>query len=74
MPQIKIEQPEKPISKIVLAEAIVEIGKAAKALNKSGLNEDAVITLLARKTKVSRGEIGTILKGLRQLESWYCRP
>ena len=76
MSRVRVTQPEppaKPISKEILAEAIVKIGEAADALRKSGLNEDAIVTLLVRKTQVSRSDTEATLKGLRQLRAWYLR-
>lgn len=74
MKRIRVQHPKDgKVSKTVLAEAIMDIGKAAKKLHDSGLNEDAVITLLADKTRLGKRDIKTVLDGLRQLESWYCR-
>jgi len=74
MARIKVEQSnEKPVEKGVLAEAIVKIGDAADALNKSGLNEEAIVILLHAKCGVSKVDIRKVLNGLRQLRGWYCR-
>jgi hypothetical protein len=75
MSKIKVTQPvEKPVAKEILAEAIVKIGAAADALRCSGLNEDAIVVLLAAKTGVGKPDVRTVLSGLRQLRAWYCRP
>lgn len=74
MSRIKVVQSaEKPVAKETLAEAIVKIGAAAEALRTSGLNEDAIVTLLAYKSGVGRSDIKNVLSGLRQLRAWYCR-
>jgi len=64
---------EKPVPKEILAEAIVKISAAAEALQRSGLNEHAIVTLLAHSTKLSRRDIEAVLRGLRELKSDYCR-
>lgn len=73
MPRIKVQKSDPPESKVVLAEAIVNIGNAAKKLSESGLNEKAVIILLQAETKLSRRDIKLILDSLKQLQRWYCR-
>lgn len=72
--RIRVEQCDPPVTTVVLAESIRIIGKAAKALRASGLNETAIIVLLHDKTHLSKRSIKEVLDGLRQLESWYCRP
>jgi len=42
-------------------------------LNKSGLNEEAIVILLHAKCGVSKVDIRKVLNGLRQLRGWYCR-
>ena len=71
--KIKVQKSDPAETKIVLAEAIVNIGNAAKKLNSSGLNERAIIILLQAETKLSRRDIKLVLDSLKQLESWYCR-
>lgn len=71
--RIKVTKSDPPESTEVLAEAIVKIGKAADDLRRSGLNEEAIVVLLNDKTKVGKPAIRTVLGGLRQLRSWYCR-
>lgn len=71
--RIKVEHPDPPVTKTVLAQSIVDIGKACKGLRESGLNETAIVVLLHDKTKISKVSIREVLAGLRQLESWYCR-
>lgn len=70
---IKVKKSDPPESKEVLAESIVNIGKACEKLHNSGLNEEAIIILLHDKTRIGKKDIKTILDGLRRLESWYCR-
>ncbi len=68
-----IKQPEKPITKEILAESIVRIGSAFNALKSSGLNEAAVIVLIHDATKLSKRDIKDVLDALSRLKGWYCR-
>lgn len=68
-----VKDVEKPESKEILAEAIVRISKGFEALQKSGLNERAIVALLYDSTKVAKGDIKTVLGALRRLSGWYCR-
>jgi len=70
--RIRVTKSDPPESKQVLAKAIVDIGRAAKRLHLSGLNQKGVIALLHDGTKVPKGTIKTVLDGMRQLENWYC--
>lgn len=68
-----IQDEEKPVPRPVLAEAIVKMSEAARELAASGLNEQAVVVLLAHKTKYSASVIKAVLLGLRDLRDTYCR-
>ena len=58
---IKVEQdPEKPVETKVLAQAIVDIGKAARALADSGLNQKAIVVLVAHDSKQPQYVVKTI--------------
>ena len=71
---IKIKKNEdKPESKEILAEAIIKISDGFMALIHSGLNREAIVTLLHHKTKVNRRDIDAVLTGLQRLKGWYCR-
>lgn len=63
-----------PESKEILAEAITRIGESVQALNKSGLNRDAIVILIAAKTSLAKRDIVTVLDALPRLRGWYCRP
>ncbi len=71
--RIRVKKSDPPESKEILAEAIVNIGAAAKKLEASGLNKRAIIILLQAKTKLSQKDIKLVLDSLTQLEGWYCR-
>lgn len=70
--KIVLDQAEdEPVERHVLATAIVKISEAADALKKSGLNQRAVVVLLADKTKIAKGTIEDVLDGLADLRSDY---
>ena len=71
--RVKVKKSEPPESKEILAEAIVNIGNAAKKLQASGINKRAIIILLQAETKLPQGTIRLVLDALPQLERWYCR-
>jgi hypothetical protein len=64
---------EKPVEVEVLAQAIVEIGKAAKRLAASSLNRKAVVVLLSHQTGLGQGVVKAVLDGIADLESTYLR-
>lgn len=67
------QDPEKPVEKEVLAEAVVRIGEAYEALRRSGVNHRGVIVLLHDYTKVSKRTIEDVLEGLADLRKVYCK-
>jgi hypothetical protein len=64
---------EKPVEVEVLAQAIVDIGNAAKRLANSRLNRKAVVVLIAHATGLGKGTVDTVLDGIADLESTYLR-
>ncbi len=73
MSTIRVKKSDPPESKEVLASAIVKISKALEDLQRSGLNEEAIIVLLRDKTKVGKRDIQIIFNGLRRMKGWYCK-
>jgi hypothetical protein len=65
---------EKPVEVEVLAQAIVDIGNAAKRLASSRLNRRAVVVLLNDMTGIAKGTIEVVLNSLEQLEMRYLKP
>lgn len=65
---------EKPVTQEVLAEAIVNIGKATNKLLASGINQRAIVVLLHDHLKghVGRPAIMAVLEALPELEQAYC--
>jgi hypothetical protein len=72
MSKIRVLNDETPAE--VLAESIKKISDGMKIIEKSRLTDDAVVTLLADSTKVAKGTIRTVLKGLKNLEIDYLKP
>ena len=65
---------EKPIEKNVLAQAILDISRAANRLSSSGLTRRAVIALVHDLVpSVSKTVIRGVLDGLDQLEQEFVR-
>lgn len=67
------QDPEKPVERNILAQAIVDISRAAKRLADGGLNRDAVIVLLHDRSGIGKRDIGLVLAHLTQLEKEFCR-
>jgi hypothetical protein len=65
---------ERPVTKELLADAIVRISDAAKSLEKSGLNKRGIIALIADDTKLGKGTISTVLNSLEDLAKNYAKP
>ena len=71
---VRVKKSEKnPETTEILAEAIVRISKAFKALQKSGLNEEAIVILIQAQTRLPRRDIANVLRALKRLRGWYCR-
>lgn len=71
---LKVEQdPEQPVEQKVLAQAIVDIGKAARALAAGGLNQKAVIVLVAHDAKLPQYQVKTVLESLQYLAATYTK-
>lgn len=66
-----VVQPEPPIEKRVLADAIVAVSKAMTDLQKSGLNREAIVVLVCTETKLSRRDVNAVLDALRILKARY---
>ena len=74
-PRVKVEQnPDKPVERPVLAEAIVKISEAVDKLFAGGLNRRAVVALIRDNTSgISKHTIGIVLDVLQDLRRDYCR-
>ena len=69
-----VKTPDNPESTEILAAAITSISAGVTKLRESGLNEEAIIILIAAKaTGVNRTQIKEVLAALRRLAGWYCK-
>jgi len=74
MPHVSVKKnAEKPESTEILAEAIIRIGQGFEKLKQSGVNERAILVLVADHSGVGKTEIRKVLDSLRQLRGYYCR-
>ncbi len=64
---------EKPVSREVLAKAIVDMSEAATRLTSSGLNRKAVIILLSESSGVNRTDIKHVLDCMESLQTTYLK-
>lgn len=73
-PPTKISQnSDEPVSKEVLATAIVNISNSVQKLFSSGLNRSAVVALIKDDTGIGKGTIETVLDSLSNLRASYCK-
>jgi len=68
-----VQDEEKPVTKEVLATAITQISEAVRKLEKSGLNQKAIVALINDDTKLGKGLIETVLISLRDLAKTYTK-
>jgi hypothetical protein len=77
MSNFKIKKDEQnPETPELLAKSIIQVSDAACKLLNSGINQDAIITLLHRKigaANISRDQITMVLNGIPKLKGWYCK-
>lgn len=66
-----IQDDDNPVPKDVLATAICKLSDNTNKLITSGLNENAVIVLLADSTKLPKRDIKLVLRALGQLRAHY---
>jgi|GEM_PF-3150370 len=64
---------EKPIEKEILADAIVNVSAAMRKLSASGLNRNAIVTLVKDATGITKKDIEQILQALVDLKRMYCK-
>ncbi len=72
--RVNVQQDENAfVEKNILAQAIVDISKAAQALARGGLNRKAIVVLVAHRSKVSQRQCEEVLDALRDLEREYTK-
>lgn len=67
------QDPEKIVETPVLAQAIVDIGKAAQKLAVSGLNRKAIVLLISHDSKVPQRDVIYVLDSIQYLAKTYCK-
>lgn len=65
---------EEPIPAEIIVDEILEISAAMKKLNNSRLKRDAIVTLIAHRSKVARSTIQIVLNNLDALEEEWLKP
>lgn len=74
-----LQDESKPVARGILAQAIVDISRAVKSLQSSGLNREAIIILCSHRVKPSSsygqkpgiGDIRAVFAALAELEKEY---
>jgi len=71
---VKVTQDEEaPVEKAVLAKAIVDISRTMMKMLDSGLNERAIVCLVAEDSHVGKPDVRAVLHSLKSLTKTYCR-
>lgn len=65
------QNPEQPVEKKVLAQAIVDISKAFVQLSKSGLNRKAIVVLVKNSSGAPQYQVENVLNALENLKRDY---
>ena len=67
------QNPEAPVEKKVLAQAIVDISVAVKKLSASGLNRKAITLLTAHSSGQYQNTVERVIDALENLAKTYCK-
>lgn len=67
------QNPDAPVERNILAQAIVDISRAAKKLADGGVNREAVIVLIQDRVGGPKSRIRAVLNSLADLEREFCR-
>lgn len=76
-PVPRIVQPQAPKPEVpadVIATAIVDIAKAAKAISESRLTRDAIVVLIHDRSGLPKKTINLVLNNLEELEETWLKP
>ncbi len=71
-PQVQPDQALPPVEEI--AQAITDISKAMRKFNAMRLKRDAIVTLIAHQSKLSRRTIEIVLNNLQDMDRDYLKP
>lgn len=75
MTDVTVKQdPDKPVTTEILAQAIVDIAAAMKRIDQGRLTRRALTVLLKDQTGVPMGTIDAIFNALASLERTYLKP
>lgn len=69
-----VQEDENEIPVEIIAQSIVDIGKAMKKISESRLNRSALITLIAFDTKLPRTTVTNVLNSLDSLSVKCLKP
>lgn len=71
---VKIKQDEEqPVVVEVMAQAVIDLSRAAQKLLNGPLKREAIVALIHDRSKVNKGIINIVLNNLEQLESYWIR-
>lgn len=73
-PHVPINYSELGRSANEIARAIIEIHNGMKALDDSPLSRDAIVTLIAWQSKITRKDINIVLNNLLDLRNDWLKP
>lgn len=73
MTNITVKKSEPPESKEILADAIIRISDGLSQLQRSGLNNKAIMVLVKDATGLAMRDIKLVIDSLARLKGWYCR-
>lgn len=65
---------ENPVPAEVIAQAIVDVARGMEKVNQSRLSREALVTLIAARSRVSRANIELVLNNLDALERIWLKP
>lgn len=65
---------ESPIPAEIMAQAIVDIAQAAKAISRCGLNRKAIVVLISHNSKLPQYTVELVLNNLEYLEETWLKP
>lgn len=71
--KVVVVQPEHPVKREILAEAIIRISDSIRKLCDGGINRKAVTVLLKHSTGLTMGQIENVLDSIIDLKAMYCR-
>lgn len=68
-----VQEKDAPVNVDILAKSIKNISDAVDRFLSGQLNENAIVILLSHHTKEPQSTIRTVLRGIKELPSYYCK-